>query len=58
MCTEFSLKLVPSSVLLLRLTTVYSSPILLLVPGHARSKCYIYPGWYSKAEAFRYLDQV
>ena len=57
-CTEFSLKLVPSSILLLRLTTIYSSPGLLLVPGHARSKCYVYPWWRCKAEALRYLDEV
>jgi hypothetical protein len=54
----FPLELIPSSVLLLRLTAIHPPPILLLVPRHARTKRNVHSRRCSKAKALRHLDEV
>jgi hypothetical protein len=54
----FPLELVPSSILLLRLTAIHSPPILFLVPRHARTKCYVHSRGRGKAKALGNLHEV
>src|ERR1700734_3667795 len=51
-------ELVASTIMLLWLTPIDSSPGLLLVPGHASTKCYVHSWRRGKAKALRYLHKV